>query len=89
MGIILKSDQTKFSMTTPKPFEQSITELESIVTRLEKGDLHLEDALQQFEQGIHLARSCQSALRQAEEKIEILSKSIDNQEVEVNEGQHD
>ncbi len=63
-------------MTKPKHFEQSITELETIVARLEKGDLDLEDALQQFEQGIHLARTCQTALRQAEQKIEKLSVNL-------------
>ncbi|HVT62737.1 MAG TPA: exodeoxyribonuclease VII small subunit [Legionellaceae bacterium] len=60
-------------MTKPKPFEQSITELETIVTQLEKGELALEDALKQFEQGIQLARSCQSQLQQAEQKIEMLT----------------
>lgn len=64
-------------MTKPKHFEQSITMLETIVARLEKGDLDLESALQQFEQGIHLARTCQTALRQAEQKIEKLSIHID------------
>lgn len=63
-------------MTKPKHFEQSITELETIVARLERGDLDLEDALQQFEQGIHLARTCQTALRQAEQKIEKLSVNL-------------
>ena len=63
-------------MTQPEHFEQSITELESIVSRLEKGDLHLEDALQQFEKGIHLARVCQTVLRQAEQKIEQLSTQM-------------
>lgn len=61
----------------PEHFEQSITELESIVSRLEKSDLHLEDALQQFEKGIHLARVCQTILRQTEQKIEQLSAQID------------
>lgn len=60
----------------PEQFEPSITELETIVSRLEKGDLHLEDALQQFEKGIHLARACQTMLRQAEQKIEQLSAQI-------------
>jgi exodeoxyribonuclease VII small subunit len=53
-------------------FEQSLEELEATVERLERGDLPLEDALKQFERGIGLARSCQSALKQAEQKVEIL-----------------
>jgi exodeoxyribonuclease VII small subunit len=53
-------------------FEQSLAELEAVVERLEHGELPLEDALRQFERGIELARSCQSALKQAEQKVEIL-----------------
>lgn len=63
-------------MTKPRHFEQSITDLEAIVARLEKGELNLDDALQQFEQGIQLARSCQITLRQAEQKIEHLSAAL-------------
>ncbi len=63
-------------MTTRKAkaidFEQSLAELETVVERLEHGELPLEDALRQFERGIELARSCQSALKQAEQKVEIL-----------------
>ncbi|PJD90739.1 MAG: exodeoxyribonuclease VII small subunit [Legionella sp.] len=60
-------------MTKPKPFEQSITELETIVTLLEKGELDLDEALKQFETGIQLSRTCQTLLQQAEQKIELLS----------------
>lgn len=54
-------------------FEHSIEELEEIVRQLEKGELTLEDSLKQFEKGIGLARRCQDVLRQAEQKIEILT----------------
>lgn len=60
-------------MTQPIPFEQSIAELDAIVAQLEKGDLALEDALKQFEKGILLARACQTTLKDAEQKIEMLS----------------
>lgn len=53
-------------------FEKSLLELDDIVKKLEQGDLTLEDALKYYEQGIHLARKCQSDLTQAEQKIEIL-----------------
>lgn len=76
MGIIPKSHSSKTVMTKPENFELAITDLETIVSRLEKGDLDLEQALQQFEQGIHLARHCQTALRQAEQKIESLSANL-------------
>ncbi len=56
----------------PIPFEAALAELEHLVGQLEHGELALEDSLQQFERGIALVRSCQSALRQAEQKVEQL-----------------
>jgi exodeoxyribonuclease VII small subunit len=56
----------------PADFERSLTELESIVEQLEQGDLSLDDSLKQFERGVQLTRVCQSALKQAEQKVEIL-----------------
>jgi len=53
-------------------FEQSLTELEALVARLEQGDVPLEDALKTFERGVTLTRQCQSALRAAQQKVEIL-----------------
>lgn len=61
-------------------FEQSISELETIVNQLEQGELSLDDALKQFEKGISLARKCQEVLNQAEQKIEYLSKQQATQE---------
>jgi exodeoxyribonuclease VII small subunit len=59
-------------------FEQSLAELESLVERLEHGELPLEEALQQFERGIELARGCESALQLAQQRVEILlQKSAD------------
>jgi len=46
-------------------FEQALSELETVVERLEHGELPLEEALKQFERGIELARSCQVSLKQA------------------------
>ncbi len=53
-------------------FEQSLTELEALVAKLEQGDVPLEDALKTFERGVTLTRQCQSALRAAQQKVEIL-----------------
>lgn len=65
-------------MSTPKnqmaEFEQSMRELEALVERLEQGDLPLEEALKQFERGVALTKSCQAALKAAEQKVEILLK---------------
>lgn len=49
-------------------------DLEEIVERLETGDLPLEESLAAFERGIVLTRSCQTALKEAEQKVQILLK---------------
>jgi len=54
------------------PFEQSLAELQSLVERLEGGELSLEEALAAFEQGVKLTRDCQDALNQAEQKVKML-----------------
>ena len=53
-------------------FEQSLSELEALVTKLEQGDVPLEDALKSFERGVALTRQCQTALRSAQQKVEVL-----------------
>ena len=53
-------------------FEKSIDELESLVESLESGDLSLEDSLKTFEKGIQLTQSCQKALSEAEQKVQLL-----------------
>lgn len=63
-------------------FEQSMRELEALVERLEQGDLPLEDALKQFERGVALTRACQTALKAAEQKVEILMKASNTDEGE-------
>jgi len=62
--------------------EESLKELESLVERLEAGDLPLEEALAQFERGIKLTRSCQTILKDAEQKVEILLKKTEQAEPE-------
>ena len=53
-------------------FETTLTRLEAIVTRLENGDLPLEKALKEFENGVQLAKLGQERLQQAEQRIQIL-----------------
>ncbi|MEQ1923844.1 MAG: exodeoxyribonuclease VII small subunit [Pyrinomonadaceae bacterium] len=60
-----------------KSFETSLIELEEIVTKLEEGDLPLEESLELFEKGISLSRSCRERLTNAERRIEILIKDPD------------
>lgn len=53
-------------------FEESLAELEQLVERMEQGNLPLEDSLKLFERGVQLTRSCQKALKDAEQKVQIL-----------------
>ena len=55
-------------------FERALGELESLVERLERGDLPLEEALRTFERGVELTRHCQTSLKAAQQKVEILLK---------------
>ena len=50
-------------------FENSLAELEEIVTKMEQGDLSLEDSLEAFEKGVKLSNDCQKALKAAEQKV--------------------
>jgi exodeoxyribonuclease VII small subunit len=58
--------------TTAPGFEKALQELESLVGKMEQGELSLEESLQHFEKGVQLSRACQQALRDAEQKVEIL-----------------
>lgn len=71
-------------MTSNKKFnlEKSLTDLEEIVDELESGDLPLEKAMKKFEEGIKLTRGCQAALKEAEQKVEILLKSAGGEDLE-------
>ncbi len=53
-------------------FEKQLTALESVVERLERGDLSLEESLQLFEEGIKLSDACKKELEAAEGKIQLL-----------------
>lgn len=66
------ADSTVAKKSKTPDFEQALHELEGIVERMEKGDLSLEESLQQFERGVNLSRSCQQSLQAAEQKVQIL-----------------
>ena len=53
-------------------FEESLAELEQLVERMEQGNLALEESLKLFERGVQLTRTCQNALKEAEQKVQIL-----------------
>lgn len=64
---------SSMSADTP-PFEQGLNQLETVVKELEGSDLPLERAIELFEQGAALARTCRLQLQEAETKVEILTK---------------
>ena len=53
-------------------FEESLSELETIVQNLEQGELSLEDSMTLFERGLNLSQASQEKLKSAEQKIQIL-----------------
>ena len=63
-------------------FEQSLTELEALVERLERGDLPLEEALSTFERGVELTRRYQNSLKAAQQRVDILLKRNGQPEAE-------
>ncbi len=58
-------------MTTAN-FEKNMSDLENIVTELEKGDLNLDESISKFEEGIKISKQCNKILENAEKKITIL-----------------
>ena len=71
-------------MAAAKKFdlEKSLANLEELVEELESGDLPLETAMKKFEEGIKLTRGCQAALKEAEQKVQILLKSAGSEDLE-------
>lgn len=77
------------SASKPANLEKSLQSLEKIVDELESGDLPLEKAMQRFEEGIKLTRACQTALRDAEQKVEILMQDAGSEALEPFAGDDD
>ncbi|MDO8343582.1 MAG: exodeoxyribonuclease VII small subunit [Cellvibrio sp.] len=63
-------------------FEQSLSTLESLVNRMEQGDMTLEESLQAFESGIALTRECQTRLAAAEQQVNKLIEQQGNISIE-------
>ncbi|MBL6906243.1 exodeoxyribonuclease VII small subunit [Gammaproteobacteria bacterium] len=65
-------------------FEQALENLEELVSSMEDGELTLEESLQAFEKGIKLTRECQSALKNAEQKVQLLlNENGDTEEIDL------
>jgi len=67
---------------TASLFEDSLAELEQLVSQLEQGDISLEESLRYFERGVNLTRICQKALQEAEQKVHILIEKNGNPALE-------
>ncbi|CAN5443285.1 exodeoxyribonuclease VII small subunit [soil metagenome] len=69
-------------------FETTLTELNQLVEKLEQGGLGLEESLQYFERGMSLSQQCQQSLKEAEQKVQILSSAneskLQNYKIEDN-----
>lgn len=68
-------------------FEASLKELEALVEKMEQGDLSLEQSLKDFERGVALTRACQQALRDAEQKVQMLAGKSDEARLDEFEGE--
>jgi exodeoxyribonuclease VII small subunit len=53
-------------------FEEQLAELETVVERLERGDLTLEENVSLFERGVLLSNACKAQLASAESRIQVL-----------------
>lgn len=58
----------------PLDFEEKLHQLEELVNDMEKGTLSLEDSLKAFEEGIRITRECQQALKDAQLKVDMLTR---------------
>jgi exodeoxyribonuclease VII small subunit len=61
-------------------FEQALQSLEQLVGTLEAGEMPLEQALASFERGVALTRRCQAVLKEAEHKVEILTRNAGDED---------
>ncbi|HEO4741697.1 TPA: exodeoxyribonuclease VII small subunit [Streptococcus agalactiae] len=69
-------------MSDKKTFEENLQELETIVSRLETGDVALEDAIAEFQKGMLISRELQKTLKEAEETL-VKVMQADGTEVEM------
>ena len=67
----------KKNQSPPKTFEEALRELDQILADIESGEVGLEENLVKYERGSFLIQHCRTVLRQAEQQIELLSKTPD------------
>ena len=59
--------------SSTESFESAMAQLETLVSKMESGDLSLEESLKAFEKGVNLTRFCQDQLQKAELKVQELN----------------
>jgi exodeoxyribonuclease VII small subunit len=74
-GTYTDHHMAKKAQTPPKSFEDALTELEEILSRIESGQTPLEESLVQYERGNFLIQHCRGVLNSAEKHIEMLNKN--------------
>lgn len=67
-----ESDMGKENQPSEPDFEHALEELEGLVSRLESGELSLDESLEQFKRGVELTRHCQNILDKAQQTVEHL-----------------
>ena len=68
--------------SSPESFESAMEQLETLVSKMESGDLSLDESLEAFEKGVHLTRFCQDQLQKAELKIQELNSKGETIEID-------
>lgn len=63
----------------PASLEKTITDIESILERMEGEEQPLEQSLKDFETGIRLTRQAQALLREAEQQVQLLTEDADGE----------
>jgi exodeoxyribonuclease VII small subunit len=72
MVMVKKTVPKKSAAESDLSFEDALSRLEDIVTKLEGGDAPLDSALKLYEEGVRLSRACARQLKEAERRVEIL-----------------
>lgn len=73
-------------MSTKKTFEENLQDLEAIVTKLETGDVALEDAIAEFQKGMALSKDLQKTLEDAEKTlVKVMQADGTETEMDANE----
>ena len=68
--------------SSPESFESAMEQLENLVSKMESGDLSLEESLKAFEKGVNLTRFCQDQLQKAELKVQELNSNSEFIEID-------